>query len=451
MLQRIRAYAVQNHMFDGVDKVVVGLSGGADSVCLLLALEKLQPEFGYELMAVHVNHKIRGAEADRDENFCRKLCEEKNIIFQVVTRNVPDYASKNHMTLEEAGRILRYEAFASAIEGYVGKIAVAHHKNDNAETVLFNMARGSALSGLVGIRPVNNDIIRPLLCVNRKEIEEFLAECGQDYCTDSTNADNDYSRNIIRNELLPKLSMVNAGCIDNIDELSNYMARVEKYIARESQAVLAKTVEFHDNTAKINGAKLRKFDPLIQENVLYSVICQCSGRKKDIERVHVEYLSELMGNASGKQINLPYGLVAKKEYDTILVGTELKACEYDWELYTFTEKSAYEEFVNDMGRKCPEKKFCTIEIDYDTINSGLILRKRQPKDYMVIDRQGRRKAVSRIFIDDKIPKAMRDMPIVFDGDEAVWLRGRRVSPRYAVRENTVNRLIVLVAGDEPIY
>ncbi|MGN0481738.1 MAG: tRNA lysidine(34) synthetase TilS, partial [Lachnospiraceae bacterium] len=153
MLQKIKAYIQQNNMLEDCPRVIVALSGGADSVCLLLVMNELKEEFGYELAAIHVNHCIRGQEADADEAFCVELCRKNNIDLTVIKKDVTALAKEWHMSVEEAGRKVRYDAFNAALEEGMGRIAVAHHMNDNAETILFNMARGSAMAGVVGIRP----------------------------------------------------------------------------------------------------------------------------------------------------------------------------------------------------------------------------------------------------------------------------------------------------------
>ena len=170
MQKKVLQYIKDNKMLCSRPRVVVGLSGGADSVCLLLILKEACKEAGATLVAVHVNNGIRGEEANRDEAFCKRLCEENNIVFKAYKFSVPDIAKEQKLGLEEAGRMVRYQSFYEAA-GENGVVAVAHHQNDQAETVLFNISRGSRLKGVVGMMPVRDRIIRPLLCVTRSEIE----------------------------------------------------------------------------------------------------------------------------------------------------------------------------------------------------------------------------------------------------------------------------------------
>ena len=218
MIEKVYKFIKDNKMFDSCKNVVVGISGGADSVCLLIVLIHVirMGKYNIKITGVHVNHGIRGSEAKRDEEFAKALCEKYNVNFKAVSVDVPKLAKERKLSEEEAGRIARYEIFntIAAQYGYdTTRIAVAHHINDQAETVLMNMFRGSSLTGLAGIKPVRDNVIRPLICVERREIEAFLTECGEGFITDSTNLDNEYTRNKIRNTLIPFVQ-------NNINELA---------------------------------------------------------------------------------------------------------------------------------------------------------------------------------------------------------------------------------------
>ena len=189
------------------DCVVCGLSGGADSVCLLLAMLSLSEKLGISVESLHVNHCLRGSESDRDEAFCRELCARLGVPFKAVSCDVRTFEAENQLYTEEAARKLRYGIFAEHSAGK--KLATAHNADDNLETVILNLARGSALKGLAGIPAKRGNIIRPLLSVSRREIEEFLAAQGQSFVTDSTNLSDDYTRNKIRHRIVPLLREIN--------------------------------------------------------------------------------------------------------------------------------------------------------------------------------------------------------------------------------------------------
>lgn len=195
-------------MTNAGDTVVCGLSGGADSVSLLLAMRILSSELGIAVEAIHVNHCLRNDESDRDESFCRELCKRLNVPFIAVSCDVRRFAEENSLSIEDAARRMRYGVFREYSAGK--KIATAHNADDNLETVILNLTRGTALKGLSGIPPVRDGIIRPLLTVSRREIEEFLTSQGQNYVTDSTNLTEDYTRNKIRRRIIPVMRELNS-------------------------------------------------------------------------------------------------------------------------------------------------------------------------------------------------------------------------------------------------
>lgn len=213
LMLEIKRYIEANQLIRPGDGVVVGLSGGPDSVFLLYALHTLRARMGFTLRAVHVHHGIRGAEADRDEAFSEKLCAKLDIPFQAVHVAAPAYAAQHGLSLEEAARILRYEALEAARQqlgqATAAWIAVAHHLDDQAETVLHNLVRGAGLRGLAGMENRRNHVIRPLLSIKREDILKWLKQYDIPYVTDSTNADPHYTRNRIRSTVLPELREIN--------------------------------------------------------------------------------------------------------------------------------------------------------------------------------------------------------------------------------------------------
>ena len=202
--KRVKSFCDDNGLIEKNDSIVTGLSGGADSVFLFLYLIHIKKEYNLKLCFVHVNHGIRGSEAGNDQHFVEELCKRENVMYKVFYKDIPQMADELSMTEEEAGRVYRYECFDKMRKelGY-NKIAVAHHQDDQAETVLFQLIRGSGFRGLGGMKAKNGCIIRPLLSVKKQEILDYLDESGQNYCIDSTNNDDEYARNQIRHHLIP--------------------------------------------------------------------------------------------------------------------------------------------------------------------------------------------------------------------------------------------------------
>ena len=230
MTGKIIRFIKENSMIAAGDTMVCGLSGGADSVCLLLSMLEISGTLGFTVEAVHVNHCIRGEESDRDERFCVKLCKKLGVALTVRRCGVPEYAAEHSLSLEEAARIMRYQVFSQVSAGK--KLATAHNANDNLETMILNLARGTGLKGICGVPPVRGNIIRPLLTVSRQEIEDFLAVRRQDFVTDSTNLELDCTRNIIRHRIMPVLCEINgsvtATAVNSADTLRSENQFIEQ-------------------------------------------------------------------------------------------------------------------------------------------------------------------------------------------------------------------------------
>ena len=220
--QKVKTYVEKFHMIEPGDTIVLGISGGADSVCLLKILSKWKESWGISLKAVHVHHQLRGKEADDDEAFVRRLCEGEGIVCQVFHEDVQGIANREKKGLEEAGRLARYRCFTKVCEEVGGgKIALAHHQDDLAETMLHHLVRGTGIAGLCSLKPVSGNRIRPLLCLGKEEILAYLEEAGQSWRTDSSNLEDDYTRNRIRHHVLEELKTeVNPQAVRHMAQLS---------------------------------------------------------------------------------------------------------------------------------------------------------------------------------------------------------------------------------------
>lgn len=235
-LEKIENYIRQYHMIEKGDRIVIGVSGGADSVCLLMALCSLQEKLGFQVLVCHVNHELRGEEAAQDEAYVEMLCHKMQVPFFAFHENVELIAKKRKESLEEAGRYVRRQAFEQLCKEQGGtKIATAHHSNDNAETMLLNMARGTGLRGLCGIRPMYGKWIRPLLKLSREEIEQWLKDCDIRYCVDETNQEDEYTRNRIRHHVIPTLEeQVNTRTVEHFVKLSEQAEEIYEYLEKQT-------------------------------------------------------------------------------------------------------------------------------------------------------------------------------------------------------------------------
>lgn len=445
------------------DTVVVGFSGGADSTALLNVLWELRNLLGIRLKAVHVNHGIR-KEAGQDQAFSENFCHEKGIDIETVAENVPDIARQQGLSEEEAGRNVRYSAFERAAEGSEpAKIAVAHHQDDVAETLILNLSRGTGLHGAGGIRPVRGRVIRPLLCVSRSEIESYLKEKGITYCTDASNFENDYSRNVIRNKVLPILKdKVNSRSAEHLFRAAESFAEADRYIRSVAEASFAKCAKEIPAGYSFRVEELLDLPEIIRQNVI--LICfekQTPGRK-DISFAHVEAVLGLLGSLEGgSSVDLPYGILAERNYkELILVKKETEECpdeEITVPVRKQTETTAdipglgkayFQVIPYDKGKVIPTDAY-TKWFDYDRIQTA-IFRKRRAGDLISIEQGGRlcKKQLGKFMTDEKIPARLRDsMYILADGGNVIWVPGYRISAAYKVNDNTKSVLTVHIQRD----
>ncbi|MDO4475520.1 MAG: tRNA lysidine(34) synthetase TilS [Lachnospiraceae bacterium] len=303
-------------------KVLAGVSGGADSVCLLLVLQHLAERLGFELAVLHVEHGLRGEESLEDARFVQELSRKLGLACRVCHVDVRGLCRQQHLGEEEAARILRHRALEEAArEQGAQVIALAHHRDDQAETVLMNILRGSGLKGLEGMRPKRGRLIRPLLCVGREQIEAYLLATGQAWRTDGSNLSLDYTRNRIRREILPLLAeSVNARAAEHLVALSDQAARTQSYLENEAREKLEELAERADTEAGYPALilpvdALRRMPALLQEQVIRTAIEALDEGQglKDIGRVHILDICGLVDKGSGKRLDLPGRLKARRQ------------------------------------------------------------------------------------------------------------------------------------------
>lgn len=462
MLDKVRRYIEQWHMLESEDCVIVGVSGGADSLCLLFVLLELQKEIPFRLIACHVNHGIRGEEAEADEAFVKQICAEYKIPCVSCFENVELIAKKRKQSTEEAGRDVRRAFFEKVLLEYNGtKIALAHHKNDNVETFFLNLARGSGLKGLCGIHPVKGNVIRPLLCVERSEIEVYLEERGISYCEDKTNTSDMYTRNRIRNHVIPYMqNEVNAQVVSHIDETTEYLRQVQDFLKEQTEIFFAQSVVKKDEVYLISEEAYKNIPNALQPLVVRQVLAKLAGREKDLEAVHVRSLQELFSKQTGRKVDLPYQMVGRRTYQGIEIGKKKEEGATFQEI-TFDCKSECQKTFSFQGKEIvcrvfektpemvmPAEKDGTKWFDCDIIENGLSFRTRRPGDYITIYSDGSRQKLKSYFINEKIPQKERDQILLAaDGSHILWIVGHRLNCIYEVSENTKRILEIQINID----
>ena len=449
MLNKVAAFIKKMNMIQENDKVIVGISGGADSVCLLFVLLELQNQIPFTITGVHINHGIR-REAATDEAFVRALCERQGVPCDFYMEDVKRIAAEKKMTEEEAGRLVRREAFEKTRERVGGnKIALAHHQNDNAETLLLNLARGTGLRGLCGILPVNDSYIRPLLCVSREEIELFLKERGIAYCVDKTNLSDDYTRNRIRNHVVSYLQEeVNPATVSHINATMRQLHAVQEYLDEQMHIYQEKCVKCEESGYIVMEDVFFQMPSILKPLLIQDLLATIAGQAKDIEAIHLKLVEELFEKQVGRQLDLPYEICAKKVYDGVWLGKAKifpAAQEYVFlepeqgvtkELIFKDMRISYTLLKKEETGGNEEENSGTKAFDYDIMNKSLVIRTRESGDAIFLGAGGTQKLKS-FFVNQKIPQQQRgQIPLLVTGNQVLWIYGYRVDPRYRITEKT---------------
>jgi len=414
-------------MLESGDRVIVGFSGGADSVLLLTLLVQLKEQYELDIIATHINHGMRGLESDADEAFAKAYSEKIGVDFLSFHEHVPTSAKELGMGLEEAGREIRYRCFQKALESRkANKIAVAHNKNDNAETVFMRICRGTGSAGLCGIPPVRGSIIRPLIETGRVQIERYLSDQQIPYRTDTTNHSNEFTRNHIRNKIIPNIeSDLGIDLCEKLDSLSRLCSIDEDFmdkIARDSLS--ASLLTSQEPNVILSIPALRTNHPAITARIIRLALSE-SGLKI-ISACHIEAANSLINNKTGKQIRLPDGLFVGKYYDELH--------------FTYGDPKDHQSFHYDLkpdtSVHVPELSKCFLLSENPApINSGLVctkaflydkivdvqIRSRLPGDRICIRHIGTVK-LKEYFINNKIPSYQRSkIGLVAQGNDVLWI------------------------------
>ncbi len=476
--EKVKEYVDQYHMIAPGDTVVAGVSGGADSVCLFLMLCQMAKEKGFPLVAVHVNHGIR-EEAPKDAAYVKELCGGRGIPFVLFEEDVKAYAKREHLSEEEAGRRVRYRALEETLVKYGmgkgGKIAVAHNANDRAETMLFHLFRGTGLTGAGGIKPVRGNVIRPLLCIEREEIEKYLGKEGISFCIDRTNLEDTYTRNRIRNHILPFAEKeICKRAVAHMCGAADLFLAADGYIRRQAGMACGRCImEKSQDKIVLDIKKLEDEDPFMRKQILLQCLENLTEGRKDITSLHIEELVRLLQKQGNKRLSMPYGLKAEKEYGYLILclkgrdgyGDEA-SCPLEINVglpenpgqileldipglgtaeLTVLSKEKIPSFYNNS--EIISRKTYTKWLDYDKITKSLIFRTRKMGDYLTINEKLSKKKLKNYMIEEKIPKDKRgSLYLLADGSHIVWVPGYRISEYYKITKDTKLILKVQIRG-----
>lgn len=471
MEKKVIQYIEEQRLLEAGDHVLIGVSGGADSLALLYFLDKYADMFHISIGVAHLHHGLRGQAADVDEAFVRNFCQERNIPFFSRQRNIHKISQTERISVEEAGRKERYGFFLTIAQdhGY-NRIAMGHHLNDQAETMLMRLIRGTGIKGVSGIKSNRDNLyIRPFLCLEKKEILEYCEKFQLEYRTDATNFQRDYTRNKIRLDIMPMVLEINPRAEVHFNEFTKianeYEAFFEKYVDQIEGQILTR----NGKMVVIDRDLWLREEPVVQKEILRRSIFKFKGSLKEIEYNHITaFCSLLKSDKTIWEIHFPHDIQIMRRYDRVFV-TEKERTEDSIiipkrilpnKTYLFSKEHLIVEtklVTQDEFRI--KKCFFSKEIenhsekyfDYDKIKDILVLRSRRSGDYFYPTGLTGKKSIKKYFIDKKIDRKRRnEIPLLVIDGEVLWILGYAINRRFLADSDTKNiiRVTYLMLGEK---
>ena len=427
LMKKVKEFIEKEDLFSKQDKILVALSGGADSV----ALTRILITLGYHCEAAHCNFELRGEESDRDEDFVRNFCRSLNIKCHSIHFETRRYAAQQSISIEMAARELRYNWFSKICEeSDCQVVAVAHHKDDSVETMLLNLIRGTGINGLLGIRPKNGNVVRPLLCASRQEVVAYLHRMNQTYVTDSTNLEDEYTRNKIRLNLLPLMEEINPSVKDGLIKTSSYLNDISKVY----QQAIKESIEriFITPEKEISIEKLMN-EPAPQA-LLFEVLSPLGFNSTQVEEVY----GSLNGQPGKRFISSQWQVVKDRE---LLLIEKVKTAN-DKPQIIFEEVLLTKEFVipKDKNTAC---------FDANKFKGVISIRKWEKGDYFIPFGMKGKKLVSDFMTDSKFSLLKKEQQWVLScNDQIAWLIGERTDNRFRIDDSTQKVIIAKLGKQE---
>lgn len=475
LIEKVKNSIIENKLIESGDRVVVGVSGGPDSISLLHALMGLREKLKFDIFCVHINHMIRGLESDLDEEYVKEFCEKYEISISVYKFDIPQLAKEKKLSTEETARICRYEAFESErIKQNANKIAIAHNKNDQVETLLMRLMRGTSPSGLACMKPIRDNIfIRPLLGISRNEIEDYCAKNNLNPRMDQSNSEPIFTRNKIRLELIPYLEQnYNENLTDSLYRLSKIAGEDKSYFAMVVENFITNHVKFSpisEQTAKaeplekINKAEfsIEEFNqehPAIRKKILLR-LAEEIYKAEDISYVNLESaLKFLEEGKTSKKFEFPNGIIIEISYNKGIIKSKISKQNLEKENKDSEKENAKVGYEAPRVGKLQETIIRPDKIrdlknddyikyfDYDKIlkeNLKLVLRNRRAGDFIKPLGMNGTKTIKEIFIDEKIPRDEREeVMVVCLGSKVIWIIGSKINEDFKVTKDTKQVLML---------
>lgn len=444
LLKAIKEYS----LIENGDKIIVALSGGADSTALLCSLMSIKESLSLMIYACHINHLLRGEESFRDENFVRELCKNLGVELFVLRCDINKLASERNLGSEECGRQVRYNFLNENATRLSAKIATAHTSTDSMETILMNISRGSGIKGARGIPPKRDNIIRPLILASRADTEKYCKSHNIPYVNDSTNSERLYTRNKVRLDVVPVLRGINPSIEEAFLRFSKSMKELDELVEKSAQVALIKCKLENGYSCE----ELKKLDKPVLARVIEIL---CIKENVEPESVHIELIEKAIKN--GGAVSVKNGVMAVSSQGIFRIYREdsLSDSEIKSEIPIFIDESVMicnknvrTELVNIeefLERVKFTKKLFTISLDYDTIPNRAVFRNRQSSDFIAPKGRGLTKPLRKLMSEIKIPAEKRNSVILLaNGNNILWAEGIGVSEQCCVKDTTQKVLIIYI-------
>ena len=461
LVKRVAEQIRKHAMITGGETVVAGVSGGPDSVAMLHILYRLRDDFNFNLVVAHLNHGFRGAEADADARFVTELAGHLRLKSHVETRNVPEYCAREGLSAQVAAREIRYSFLGEvALKTGASRVALGHHADDQAETILLHLLRGAGPGGLRGMLPLrDNFYIRPLLAVQRRDIEDYCRRCNLPARLDSSNRGVKYLRNRIRLELIPLLEKnYNPGITDALNRLGEICRQEDEYLERQAGDFFRQArLESGGNGVILDREQLLSLPDAMLRRVVRRAWSEMRGGREDLGFSHIDQVMEIIKGGGGfRQTILPRGIICKKNYDLVelvLFGREKEIPFYQHQLKVPGITPVPEAGLSIGARMVPAAEAGNpallgpdaVLLDHGLLKVPLVVRRRKQGDrFTPLGLEGTMK-LKKFFIDRKIPRHLRDcVPLVVSGEEIVWVAGQRPGEKWKLTGSTTTCLHLFI-------
>ncbi|MGL4346415.1 MAG: tRNA lysidine(34) synthetase TilS [Cellulosilyticaceae bacterium] len=453
---KVKQYIKDYQLIDAGDEIVVGVSGGADSMMLLHFLNRYQETYHISLKIAHIHHGIR-KEADEDTAYVEQIARLWKIPCQVKYCKIQELARLWGMTEEEAGRKVRYDFFIS-LTNERGKIATAHNMNDQAETMLMRFIRGTDIQGLRGIPPKRGQIIRPILGLTREEVEYYCKRWEIHYKQDQTNFETIYTRNKLRIECIPYIKEhLNPNFVKTMARQSQSYDESNAFLKQYTEEVFEKVAVVQTRQVVLDKQMVQKEKMYIQKRLFLEAISRLLGHTKEMTTIHLMSITTLLNKQAGKKINLPYKMIVTNERNQLIFHfqDEGEMAEYAYPLQMGKTRihepflTIHMDLVTSKTFEQRQENMYTKYIDYDKIKDSLQIRNRQPSDQITLP--GGTKKLKKFFVDEKIPGHLKNtIPMIADGKDIVWVIGSRLNSKYYVTDKTTKILELTVLKEHTL-